>query len=103
MAIGKPVILPWFSRRENWGAERVNNPCRVTAVDHRGLAKIHAHRGGVYMMGLGYFLVSYGREVLTAKSLSPISVEYPSPKDLLLVLVAALLPLNSIHSQRVTC
>lgn len=82
MAIGKPVILPWCSRRVNWGTERVNNLCRVTAADHGGLAKIHAHRGGIYVMGLGYFLVSCGREVPTAKSLSPISVEYPSPKDL---------------------
>lgn len=84
MAFGKPVTLPWFSRRENWGTERVNNPCRVTAADHRGLAQIHAHRDGVYMMGLGHSLASYGREILTGKCLSPISVEYPSPEALLL-------------------
>lgn len=41
---------------------------------------MHTEMG--FTMRLGYFLVSYNREVLTAKSLSPISVEYPSPKDL---------------------
>ena len=86
MAIGKQVILSWFSRRVNWGTERVNNSCRTTAADHGGLAKIHVHRGGsciaLLMTSLDYFLISDSRELLTAKSFSPISAEYPSPKDL---------------------
>lgn len=85
MAIGKQVILSWFSRRANWGTERVSNVCRATAADHGQLAKIHAHRGGfciaLLMTGLGYFLISDSREFITAKSLLPISAEYPSPPE----------------------
>jgi len=57
VAIGKQAILSWFSTRVNWGTERVNNSCRATAADHRELAKIHVHRGGLcitlLMTGLG--------------------------------------------------
>lgn len=101
MAIVKQVILSRFSRRVNWGTERVNDSCRATAADRGGLAKIHAHRGGfctaLLMMGLGYSQISDSRAFLTAGSLFSISAEYPGPKDLPPGSVSCLTP-SLLHS-----